>query len=349
MAKGKGKQRKRVRQRTWDETDEDTVTREPRRVRGRESGVGAPVDAEERDPGGCFSDIEPNATVLSPYGVLAFVELDGAERLCRVSDNLVDGKSAILAPGDRVLVESGGDDAIVTAVAHRTTKLSRPAVGREGEQMLAANVDVLVVVAAAAKPAFKPGLVDRYLVTGEVGGATPVLCINKMDLVDDEPADAAIYRDAGVPVVNTSCVTGIGIDLLRGQLEGRLGILAGHSGVGKSSLINAMDSTHELATQEISSSTRKGRHTTSSSKLYHLEGGIRIIDTPGAKQLGLWNVSPGELDFYFAELARFAVHCRFRDCTHIHEPGCAVRDAVENSEIPASRYASYRRIRESLE
>ena len=349
MAKGKGKQRKRVRERSWDETDEDTVTREPRRVRGRDSGVGAPVDAEERDPDGLFSDIDPNAIVLSPYGMLAFVDFEGTERLCRVDEGLVEGKSAILATGDRVLVESQGDDLVVTAVAPRTTKLSRPAVGHGGEQVLAANVDVLVVVAAAAKPAFKPGLVDRYIVAGEVGGTSTILCINKMDLVDAEPADAAIYRDAGVPVVNTSCVTGVGIDLLRDQLEGRLGILAGHSGVGKSSLINTMDPAHEIATQEISSSTSKGRHTTSSSKLYHLEGGVRIIDTPGARQLGLWNVSLDELDFYFAEFARFAVDCRFRDCTHVHEPGCAVRNAVESSEIPPSRYASYRRIRESLE
>jgi ribosome biogenesis GTPase len=348
MPKGKGKQRKRVRKRSWDEADVDAVTLERRRVRGRESGIAAPVEASPEDFESLFSDIEPNGIVLSPYGKLAFVESGGEERLCRVNEQLLTGKSSILAPGDRVQVEADGDDYVVQAVANRKSRLGRLAVGRVGEQVVAANVETLAVVASTAQPAFRPGLVDRYLIAAELGGVTPVLCVNKMDLVDSEPPEVGLYREMGLVVFNTSCITGMGVEALRDSLRGRLSVLAGHSGVGKSSLINAMDPGLSLETRPVSDSTHKGRHATSAAKLHHLEGDIHIIDTPGVRQLGLWGISPEEVDYYFADLAGFATQCRFRDCTHTHEPDCAVRAAVEGGALPRVRYDSYIRVRESL-
>ena len=340
---------KRIRKRRWGADELDAVTRERRRHRGRDSGA----SPEETGPREYFSDIEPNAVVVSPYGALAFVETSGLEVLCRVARELMAGKSSILAPGDRVLVEFDAEGACVRAVAKRRNKLSRPEVGaapQSGgrEQVLAANLDLLVVVASTAQPPFKPGLIDRCLIAAEVGGVPFLLCVNKMDLVTNEPAEVGLYRELGIPVVNASCVTGQGLEDLRGWLRGKQTCLTGHSGVGKSSLINALDPRYDIATRSISESTKKGRHTTCTSRLYHLADGIHIIDTPGIRQLGLWGVSREEFDFYFPEINALSVECRFRDCTHVHEPRCAVLEAVASGAIPKARYNSYLRIRASL-
>lgn len=351
MAKGKGKQRKRVRKRRWDESDIDSVSRERRRVLGRETGVGAPVDAQRKELDEYFAPgIEPNAVVVSPYGVLAFAEWRGEEVLCRVDDELTDGKTSVLAPGDHVLVEQRDEETqpTVTAVAPRSNRLGRPAIGRAREQVFAANVDLLVIVVAAAHPAPKPGFVDRCLIVAERGGVAPLICVNKMDLVDAEPATFSVYREVGLPVFQLSCSNGSGMDGLRARLAGKRSVLAGHSGVGKTSIINAIDPSIQAAIQDVSESTRKGRHTTTTAKLYHLCGGIDIIDTPGIKQLGLWQMEPAELDLYFTEIAAAAEDCKFRDCKHMNEPKCGVRDAVEAGRIAPGRYASYLRIREAL-
>jgi ribosome biogenesis GTPase len=343
LKKPRKRKRAAVRKRTWTAGDVDEATRQRRFESSRQSGD-ASFDLET-----LFSDCEPNGLVVSPYGVLAFVLADGEERLCKVDDALVDGKTSVLAPGDEVHVEAAEDDWMVRAVRTRTSRLSRPAVGRKREQTIAANVDVLVIVASAAQPSFKPGLVDRYLIAAEVGGVQPVICVNKIDLVESEPEEAGAYRQLGVEVVGTSCESGAGLDALREQLTGKLAVFAGHSGVGKSSLINQLNPDLELDTQEISESTNKGRHTTTASRLYALPGGTRLIDTPGIKQLGLWGVSPEELDYYFPEMQEVATGCRFRDCTHVHEPHCAVKDAVQDGTITRLRYDSYVRIRESYE
>jgi ribosome biogenesis GTPase len=233
-------------------------------------------------------------------------------------------------------------------VQHRRTKLSRPAVGHTREKVIAANIGLVVIVASVAKPAFSPDLIDRYLIAAQAGGAEPVLCLNKTDLVEKEPPLLAFYRDLGIRVIRTSCATGEGISTLREVLAQELSVLAGHSGVGKSSLVNVLEPALNIETQEISESTRKGRHTTSTSRLYVLGSGARIIDTPGIRQLGLWGISPEEVDYYFHELAEAAPRCRFRDCTHVHEPGCAIKSAVDSGAISRARYESYVRIRRSL-
>ena len=298
MAKLSRKRVPRVRNRAQNAQD-DTFSHERAKV------LRAGKDAPDAPPALAISpDAVVNATVISPYGMLCFVEMDGQETLCRVGAGLIDGKVSILAPGDRVRVETLEGQRVVVEMAERRTKLSRPGTGnnRPGvrrlvEQVFAANVDLLLVVAAAAKPAFKPRLIERFLIAAEVGGVAPVLCMNKMDLVDAEPAEVAPFRELGVTVLNTSCETGVGMEALRDVLRGKLTVLAGHSGVGKSTLVNSLDSQHQIVTREVSDFNEKGRHTTTTSRLYHLDGDISYQSTPPASsQLGLWGVSREELD-----------------------------------------------------
>lgn len=335
--------RKKVRQRLWDEGDLDAMTFERKRFRGQKESAEAYHLVETFD-----ETITPNATVVSPYGLLAFIRVAGAEHVARVVDALTNGKTSFLAPGDRVLAEQRGDEWFIRAVAPRSTHLSRPAILKARVQTLAANVDQLVIVAAARQPAFRPGLVDRFLIVAEKGGVAPILCINKIDLVQELPPEVETYRALDIPVVPTCCITGEGLDDLRARLASSVSVLAGHSGVGKSSLIRALDPSHDIATQAVSEATDRGRHTTTASRLYALRDGIRIIDTPGIRELGLWDITPESLDYYFPEIGEAANGCKFRDCTHTVEPGCAVKEAVEAGQIPQQRFASFLRIRSSM-
>lgn len=327
-----------------EDTSEDSITLERARDRAKPKGSRPAEPATGTEP----PTKDPNARVVSPYGKLAYVQMENREILCRVDPKLIVGKSSILAPGDEIVVEYANDEPVVRSVGPRRSRLSRP-VGKGGrEQVIAANVDVLVAVASAAQPAFKHGLVDRYLVAAGVGDVEPVLCVNKMDLVDAEPPEVSTYRELGLGVFNTSCKTEVGLEKLRRFLEGKTSVLAGHSGVGKSSILNAFNPDFAIATREVSQAGQKGRHATATARMYQLGAGTRIIDTPGVRRLGLWGISPEELAFYFPEMDALAGECRFRNCTHTHEPDCAVRDALETGAIPRLRYESYLRIRSSL-
>ena len=366
MAGERRKKKRTVREKDWDHRHEDAFTHDLRRHRRTDTAISDAAPAPDIP-----EDFEPNGLVISHSKKWAFVlwnDQAGSERegertrepetsrsnhedLCRINEYLLERGATILAPGDRVLVESVDGEPWVRAVAPRRSKLSRPGGehARVSEQIFAANIDVLVVVAAVAKPAFKAGLVDRYLIAAEVGNVAPILCINKMDLVESEAPELAAYRELGIQVIATSCETGEGLDDLRKALRGKLCVFAGHSGVGKSSLLNSLQPELDLATREVSEATQRGKHTTSAARLYELDDGLRIIDTPGIRQLGLWGVSPEEVAYYFPEIAEQAATCKFRDCTHTHEPDCAVRQAVDAGQLPRLRFESYLRIRESLE
>jgi ribosome biogenesis GTPase len=234
-----------------------------------------------------------------------------------------------VVPGDEVSIRYEK----VSGIAPRRTTLSRTDPGNEHrERLIAANIDLLVVVAAMVDPPFRPGLIDRYLVAAARGGIKPILCINKIDLCRDTSA-ADIFR---IPIVRCSTATGEGIDELRDLLAGSLAVLAGHSGVGKSSLLNALASEEKARTGGISEETGKGRHTTTASRLYHLKNGARIIDTPGIKELGLGEITAEELRAAFPELA--GMGCRFANCMHRDEPDCPVREAG------GVRYEAYLRL-----
>jgi len=234
-----------------------------------------------------------------------------------------------VAPGDEVSVRHEK----VAGISPRRTTLTRtePANPR-AERVIAANLDLLVIVASVENPPFRPGLVDRYLIAAFRGGIKPVLCLNKTDLRADT-SSADVFR---VPTVRCSTVTGEGVDDLRDLLAGSLAVLAGHSGVGKSSLLNALACEQHARAGMVSDETGKGRHTTSASRLYWMRNGARIIDTPGVREFGLGRVTLAELRAAFPEFD--ARSCRFKDCTHRDEPDCAVR------QQGGARYPSYLRL-----
>jgi ribosome biogenesis GTPase len=345
VIKKRKKKRNLVRERDWETKGEFAFSHD--RVKHRRA---VPKMSDNAPQAPLPSAFTPNALVIGHSKKWAFVEFEGHELLCKIDERLQEEEITLIAAGDNVLVEFEGEEPFVRGIAPRTSKLSRKAQehSRLEEQVFAANVDLLIVVAAVADPPLRPGLIDRYLIASQVCGIEPILCINKMDLVDEEPPEVQPYRDVGIRVFNTSADTGLGLDALREALRGKLSVLSGHSGVGKTSLINALDPEVRLFTQPVSENTGRGRHTTTGARLFQLSDGTRIIDTAGIRALGLWGVSPAEVSLYFPDLAEHAMGCKFRDCTHTHEPTCAVRDAIERGEIPKARYDSYLRIRQSL-
>lgn len=261
-----------------------------------------------------------------------------------------------VAVGDRVRVRIDADGTgLITELHDRRNKLSRRAAGRRTgrEHVIVANVDWAWCVQASKLPAFTPGFVDRFLVMAEAYGIPAGVIINKADLIlREDHAEAmaywqGLYESLGYPVLLTSTVDGAGLDELRARLAGRISVVAGPSGVGKSSLLNAVDPDLALRTAEVSAKTRKGRHTTTVAELHPVAGGY-VVDTPGIREFGVRDMEPEELSGYFVEMREYLGECHFQPCTHDHEPGCAVKAAVEADEISPERYLSYLNILESL-
>jgi ribosome biogenesis GTPase len=219
------------------------------------------------------------------------------------------------------------------------------------ERVLAANVELVLVVAALREPRLSVGLVERVVLATQRGGAVPLVVATKLDLCADAEALASLapLRATGVDVVACSAKTGAGIDELRARVAGRLCALVGHSGVGKSSLLNALDPALALAEGRVRAADGKGRHTTTASSLHRLADGTRLIDTPGVREFGLWGMTRAELGAAFPDVAAAAERCRFRDCTHDHEPDCAVRAAATSGALSDARYRSYLRILATLD
>lgn len=264
-----------------------------------------------------------------------------------------------LAVGDHVQLRMEDDGTgLITAIEPRENQLSRRAAGRKAsvrEHVIVTNVDRAWCVQSTFGPKVNPGFVDRFLVAAEASHIPAGLVINKADLLDNEPrAQEAmafwegLYSDLGYPVLLTSAQTGRGVEDFRQQLADRVSVVSGPSGVGKSSLLNAVDPDLNLATSEVSEKTQKGRHTTTFATLLQVAGGW-VADTPGIREFGIWDMSPQELGGYFVEFRPFIPDCRFPDCTHNHEPGCAVQAAVDRDEITPERYGSYLAILETVE
>ncbi len=251
--------------------------------------------------------------------------------------------------GDRVSVLRQPDGTgVITSLGTRSTVLVRRAAGRRVgvSHVIAANIDAAWVIQSVDLPRFNPGFVDRFLVMAGVHRIPAGIVINKADLLDDRTGPpirfwAELYRDLGYPVLLTSALNGEGVDTLLGALTGRISAVAGPSGVGKSTLLNAVDGTLDLRTGQVSSRTRKGTHTTTSASLHALKGGGYVADTPGLREFGLVDLDPPHLSHYFAEMAPVLSGCRFPNCTHDHEPECAVIEAVDEGTISQERYASY--------
>jgi len=255
----------------------------------------------------------------------------------------------LIATGDRVLwqpIRPGSG--VVEEVLPRETQLSRRRPGQiEAEQVIVANPDQAVFIFSVTEPRPNLRMLDRLLVLAENNDLPAFVCANKIDLLEDEGEAGelfGVYEEIGYPVLYTSAKTGQGIDALRQHLLGNLTVLSGPSGVGKTSLLNAVQPHLGLATQQISDATGKGRHTTVGVRLWPLEGGGYVADTPGLREAGLWDIEPEELAWHFVEFRPYLSDCRFSTCTHTHEPGCAVKTAVEAGEISELRYDSYQRM-----
>ena len=217
---------------------------------------------------------------------------------------------------------------------------------RHRQHIIAANVDQVLIVSALAEPGLKLGLIDRYLVSAEIGGVRAVIVLNKADLVDLATYQWVIglYAQLGYETVVTSVADGRGLDRLRALLSDGVTAVTGQSGVGKSSLLNAIQPGLNLKVREVSDWTFKGKHTTTTAELIDLEAGGFVVDTPGLRQFELWGAVPGELEGHFVEFRPFIPHCHFPDCSHTHESGCAVKDAVYWGQIHPGRYESYRKL-----
>lgn len=287
--------------------------------------------------------------VISAIGLNCIVRgEDGRQYECtvrRVLRTLFRETRNAVATGDHVLFQPSGDRfGVIERVDPRRGTISRVSHGRE--HVIVANVDQIVVVTSAADPELKPGFVDRMLISAEKGGVQAIICINKADLVDTAALQPIIgrYGRIGYEVVLASAKESTGIDRLRVLLKDRETVLTGQSGVGKSSLLNAIQPGLSLPTMEVSDWTRKGRHTTRRADLLELDFGGWVVDTPGIRQLALWDVIREEVEGYFIEFRPFVPLCKFPDCSHTHEDGCGVKLAVDRDLISEDRYFSYVRI-----
>ena len=294
-------------------------------------------------------------TVLRVQGLVSTVQGDdGQEYACAIRQllkQLATDLRHVVCAGDRVWVRPEGSpnsegvtEGIIERAEPRRGVLSRTSRGRQ--QWIATNVDQIVIVTSAAEPRLKPNLIDRYLVTCEKADIRPLLCINKIDLI--ERADlvplVGVYAQLGYDVLCVSATTGGGIEALRDRLRGKESALTGQSGVGKSSLLNAIEPGLALRVQTVSDDSQKGRHTTTTAELFPLSEGGFLVDTPGIRTFELWDVIPEEVAGFFRELRPYVSSCRFPDCTHTHEDFCAVKDAVADGWIDARRYESYAKI-----
>jgi ribosome biogenesis GTPase len=313
-----------------------------------------------------MSDLLDGLTIKAQSGFFT-VRTGAGDFTCRVRGRLKKKRrdTDLIAVGDRVrisLIEDGSG--MIEEIAERERALARLAPsGRdtrrwdrkgylsEREQVIVANPDQAVFVFSCAEPAPHLRMLDRLLVGAEVQRIPVIVCANKIDLVSRQGAQSlfGIYHEIGYPVLYTSALTGEGVDELRDALIGKLSALVGPSGTGKTSLLNVMQPGLGLRVREVSQAARKGRkgrHTTVVPQLVPLDMGGWVADTPGLRALALFDLDPEELDAYFPDIAPLVAHCRFSDCTHTVEPGCAVIQAVEDGLVSRHRYESYVRLRD---
>jgi ribosome biogenesis GTPase len=284
--------------------------------------------------------------VLRIHGRACVVETDdGRQFRCavrRLLRTLATAERNIVTTGDHVWFRPAvGDEGLIERIEPRHGLLTRASRGRE--HVLVANVDQVVLVLSLVEPDLKPHLIDRYLVSAAQGGITPLICLNKADLVDPVPYQPLVgfYSQLGIVTLLTSATTGRSIDRLRERLRGRQTVFTGQSGVGKSSLLNAVQPGLDLAVREVSEATQKGRHTTTTAQLIRLKGGGWVVDTPGIRQFQPWDIRPEEVEGFFPEFRPFVPLCAYPDCTHTHEDRCAIKAAVRRRQISHRRYVSY--------
>lgn len=284
--------------------------------------------------------------VLKVHGLESIVEAEDGRRFrCgvrRLLKSLAIEERSVVAVGDRVWFRPGGDgQGLIEKVEPRAGVVTRGY--RRREHIIASNIDQILIVSAFARPGLKLMLIDRYLISAERGGVRPVIVLNKADLVDlaDYQWVLGLYAQLGYETFATSAADGRGLGRLREILARGVTALSGQSGVGKSSLLNAVQPGLNLRVGEVSDWTFKGKHTTTNSELIRLPAGGYVVDTPGLRQFELWGVEPGEVEGHFVEFRPYIPGCKFPDCSHTHESGCAVKEAVHWGQIHVGRYESY--------
>lgn len=297
--------------------------------------------------------------VLAMLSEGILVDVGGDLYTCTLRGALKKKKSRqknLIAVGDFVLITPSDQEmGSIDFVDVRHSILSRREQGAQGrEQLIAVNVDQVLITTSMVIPPFKPPLIDRYILAAYKGNMQPVLVINKIDLLPGHPEEQAlfeealaIYRSLPIPVFPVSVQTGEGIEALFEAMRGKASVFSGQSGTGKSSLINKVFGLG-LKTGAVIEKTRKGSHTTTAAHLIPIEGGGFCIDTPGIKSFGITELTPSEVQAYFSEISRVSSQCRFPNCSHIHEPGCALPAAIESGEISRLRFDSYSALISSL-
>ncbi len=295
------------------------------------------------------------AKVLKSTRATYEVMLENRVIQCTVRGKLVadDESYGSVKVGDNVTVSMVNEqEGVIEKILPRKSQLSRTIASRQYQKhIIAVNIDQLLIILSTKNPRFKSGLMDRYLVIADKNRLQPLICINKIDLSSSEkfkPYMDYYQGKLGIPVFFTSAVTGEGVDVLGKSLQNSVTALVGHSGVGKSSLITAIHPTLNIKVDVVSERTQKGQHTTTHVQLFPLSNNSFIIDTPGVRELGFWEIYKKDLANYFIEFRQCQHECQFGDCTHIHEPGCAVKNAVSRGEIFEERYKNYVNIFESL-
>ena len=312
---------------------------------------GEEVLAAEKTPGQQGIVVEVSSSLCR-----VALEGNGQSLVCGLRGSLSaedTGFTNVVAVGDRVVIsENGSDRGVVEAVLPRQNILARHDVFYTHlQQVIVANADQVLIVASWRAPHFWPELVDRYLIAAERNNLSPVICVNKIDLAKDVAicrAELWPYLDLGYRVIFTSALTGEGMSELHHILRGQITVLAGMSGVGKSSLLNAIQPGLQICTREVSEHSHEGRHTTTQVSMKELEKGGFVVDTPGIREFGLSGLRRAELVRFYPEIAAVAAHCRFGDCSHTHEPGCAVKSAVQEGRVSATRFHNYRCIYDTL-
>lgn len=298
-------------------------------------------------------EAEQLGTVISRYGQHADIETqDGKITRCNMRRTI-----GSLVCGDKVVVRLNKDTqavvaGVIEAVHPRKSSLSRPDL-YDGVKIIAANIDQILIVSSVL-PSFTTQIIDRYLVASEDTEIPPIIVLNKVDLLDNDSRpeiEAALqrYRDIGYPVYQVSSKSGEGIEELKALLKDKVSVFAGQSGVGKSSLINALMPDADLQTGAISDNSGLGQHTTTTAKLLHFPSGGDLIDSPGVREFALWHLPADRVSWCFVEFRDYLGGCKFRDCKHGDDPGCALREAVEAGKIAQDRFQNYHRIIASLD
>lgn len=311
-----------------------------------------------------LSSIPENLTrgrvlAISPEGIL--VDANGQMVSCSLKGALKKEKGRIknlIAVGDFVHFEPEGEkEGCIAHIEERSSVLSRADnYMRQKEQLIAVNIDQVLITTSVLLPPLKPALIDRYILAARKGNMEPIIIINKIDLLENPPQGTSettlkneqilfdhfikTYTDLGLRIFPVSTKSGAGIEALKNAMHQRTSVFSGQSGVGKSSLINILMGT-SFEVGKVVAKTNKGAHTTSATHLVPIEGGGFCIDTPGIKSFGLWDLSKDEIQAYFSEIQEASAGCKFPDCTHYHEPQCAVKKAVEEGSISVLRFASY--------